>query len=624
MVLERELNGSYSASQMNLPASAIRLGLIAGCSLAAIVAWETPAGEFAVLDALITDAETGRPSACNVALTDSQGVLVVESASFKSGFRCDGAFQKSLPPGRTRLRITRGPETRAVERELDLAPGKTSRVEIALARVVNLRKRGWFGGDSHAHMIHGERTIPVTFDDVALAARAEDLQYLSIAQAWSMPGATAEKLAAEFERRSRPDCVLTWNLEAPKNYYRGDAGRCLGHCWTLGMRGQIETGEDVVGLLLNASAHDYEVEKPVFANFESHRLIHAQGGAVFYTHPLRWWTGPWGGQGGYPRVEEMRVSNMAVELPLDTLIGPTYDGIDVITGAGEFKGFELWALLLNQGYRLAAVASSDACFDRPGGAVPGTARTYTHLDGPFSMEAVTRATAQGRTFATTGPLLVATVSGQPPGTVFSADGKEHELTVAAWAEAGGADGLRRVEVLETGKAVQTFHLDPPALDWATNVSIRAAERAWFSVRVFAGKAERERAITGAFYFEPPGAAPPEPVPARVRARIVDAQTGEALPAELVEVAYHATRPRAGRKHTLTAGTGVVSIPAAHRLRAESPGYEPQTLSPFLDYPPLVKAVTELEETDLTNWPTYERFRSMLEDISLTFRLVKRR
>ncbi len=57
----------------------------------------------------------------------------------------------------------------------------------------------------------------------------------------------------------------------------------------------------------------------------------------------------------------MRISNMAVELPLDTLIGPTYDGIDVITGGGEFKGFELWAMLLNHGYRLAAAAHAGRC-----------------------------------------------------------------------------------------------------------------------------------------------------------------------------------------------------------------------------------------------------------------------
>jgi len=48
------------------------------------------------------------------------------------------------------------------------------------------------------------------------------------------------------------------------------------------------------------------------------------------------------------------------------------------------RPLELWALLLNHGYRLAATASSDACFDRPGGGVPGSARTYTYLPNGFS------------------------------------------------------------------------------------------------------------------------------------------------------------------------------------------------------------------------------------------------
>src|SRR5207249_62070 len=142
-------------------------------------------------------------------------------------------------------------------------------------------------------------------------------------------------------------------------------------------------------LLLDANAWDYESAKPTYANFESHSLIHAQHGAVFYTHPARWWMGAWGGQGAYPRREQMRVSNMAVELPLDTLIGPTFDGIDVLTGSGEHeanaKAFELWSLLLNHGYRLAATASSDACFDRPGGGIPGVVRTYTCIPGGFSL-----------------------------------------------------------------------------------------------------------------------------------------------------------------------------------------------------------------------------------------------
>ena len=47
-------------------------------------------------------------------------------------------------------------------------------VKFSLERVVDLRKHGWFAGDSHVHMVHGENTLPVDFDDVALTARAED------------------------------------------------------------------------------------------------------------------------------------------------------------------------------------------------------------------------------------------------------------------------------------------------------------------------------------------------------------------------------------------------------------------------------------------------------------------
>lgn len=151
------------------------------------------------------------------------------------------------------------------------------------------------------------------------------------------------------------------------------------------------------------------------------------------------------------------MSNMAVELPLDVLAGPTFDGLDVITGAGEAaadqKAFQLWALLLNHGRRLAATASSDACFDRPGDAGPGAARLYTFVEGPFSIAAAAQAAARGRTFATTGPLVLASVDRQPPGSSFPANGSARELRVEAWASGATSGGLARVEIDRPGLAV---------------------------------------------------------------------------------------------------------------------------------------------------------------------------
>lgn len=603
-------------------------GLLIPCWLTAVLlASAAPAlSQNAKLRGVIADAATGQPVPCTVTIVDAAGQTVVEHPSFKAGFRCPGQFEKSVSPGRARIRITRGFETRAVEKVVDLAAGSETDLKFSLERVVDLRRRGWYAGDSHAHMLHGERTFPVGFDLVALTAQAVDLQYLSLAQAWSLEQATPEALEAELRKRSTPDCVLTWNLEAPKNYYKGDVGRCLGHCWTLGMRGRTPEGTDAIGTLLAASAWDYESAKPSFANFESHALIHAQGGAVFYSHPARWWTGAWGGQGGYPRQEKMRLSNMAVELPLDTLIGPTYDGLDVITGAGEYaantNAFALWSLLLNHGYRLAATASSDACFDRPGGAVPGTPRVYTYLPGGFSLAAAARATAAGRTFVTTGPLLLATLEGAPPGSAVPADGQPRRLAIEAWASGAETGGLRRLEVLRNGEPFAQMELNPPAGACRTNIVLRESGNAWFCVRAFGRDAQRQRAFTGAFFFEASPHAPPEPVRARVHVRVVDAQTGKLLEATLTEIIHAATLPRPGRQHHLPHGEDRLNVPATVRLRAEASGYTSAILSPFLDHPALIEAVTRLEDKDLLDWGTYQRIRGLLGDVPLTFRLTR--
>jgi hypothetical protein len=586
-----------------------------------------PGQESATLSGLIKDAATGQPTACTVTIKDANGKIVTESESFLSGFRCPGRFLKKLPPGHTLIRISRGFETKSINRELDLVPGQQLDLEVTLERVVDLRTRGWFSGDSHVHMLHGEKTVPVDFDFVALTAQAQDLQHLSLAQSWILENPTPESLTTELNARSRPNCVLTWNLEAPKNYYKGDAGRCLGHCWNLGVRGRTREGRDVLHELLNASAWDYESEKPSYANFESHALIHEQGGAVFYTHPARWWLGPWGGQGGYPKIEQMRVSNMAVELPLDALLGPTFDGLDVLTTSGEpaanAKAFELWSLLLNHGYRLAVTASSDACFDRPGGGVPGVARTYTFLPGGFSWRGITRATAAGNTFATTGPLLLATIDGAPPGTALVTGPGQHMLVIEAWPPGDDAQGLSRVEVLRNGRTLREFIPRAPADSFRTNTIIREEGNAWYCVRAFSGEGWKRLAVSGAFYFAEKGYHPPAPIPARVHTRILDAASREPLSGTITEVRYEGTIARSGKQHSLKHGETQLIVPGTMRLRAESDGYVPLTLSPFLDCPQLVETVTRLRDSDLLDWKTFDDLREKLGSVELVFRMQRK-
>lgn len=583
-------------------------------------------GQDAILHGTIQDAATGKPSACTVAITDAQGRLVTENDSFRSGFRCAGEFTKRLPAGPTSIRVTRGLETRGIEMELPLQAGANTNITFVLQRTVDLRKRGWFAGDSHVHMLHGERTVPVTFDFVALTARAEDLQYLSLAQAWDLPNPTPEALEVQLRPRSTPDCLLAWNLEAPKNYYKGDAGRCLGHCWNLGMRGRTAEEANVIQTLLDASAWDYESDKPTYLNFESHQLIHAQGGAVFYTHPARWWRGAWGGQGGYPKVDDMRVSNMAVELPLDTVLGPTFDGVDVITGSGEFeaneKAFQIWALLLNHGYRLAATGSSDACFDRPGGGIPGVPRTYTFMPGRFSLRNVTRATLAGRTFVTTGPLLVAEVDGKPPGTSFRCGKSAHTLTIEGWASGESSGGLDRLELLRDGKPEKTIKFVNQPASFRTNLVVRETGQAWYCLRLCAAGAKPRMAISGAFYFDDGQYRPPQPLSIKVQARIIDADDGTPLSGSLNEVVYLGTLSRAARRHEFAGGQAELTIPGTVRLSARAKGYTPLVLSPILENQKLMASITQLTDADLLDWKTFEKVQTEAGTVELEFKLHK--
>jgi hypothetical protein len=182
----------------------------------------------------------------------------------------------------------------------------------------------------------------------------------------------------------------------------------------------------------------------------------------------------------------MRISNMAVELPLDTLLGPTYDGLDIITGPGEVeanaRAFEIWCMLLNHGYRIAATGSSDACFDRPGGGVPGMPRTYTFVPGEFSLAKAAKAIAAGKTFVTTGPLLITTIDKNPPGSAFSAGPKPRVLSIEAWASGCNTGPLKRIEVLRNGQVWREFTLYGNSGSFQTNLSLLEQKTSWYCVR----------------------------------------------------------------------------------------------------------------------------------------------
>ena len=84
----------------------------------------------------------------------------------------------------------------------------------------------------------------------------------------------------------------------------------------------------------------------------------------------------------------------------------------------------------------------------------GFSRVYVHLDGPFSFDAWMRGLAAGRSFVTTGPMILAKAEGRWPGAKFPRpnESKEYALECTVLSE----QPLESIELVVNGVVTQRF------------------------------------------------------------------------------------------------------------------------------------------------------------------------
>jgi len=581
----------------------------------------------AIISVKVLDAETRQVIPCTVAIRTSKGEILAGHASFAGGFRSAGQFEKAVPPGETMLTVSRGFDDIAVEQKFNLAPSERKELTLELKRRAGLHRQGWVCGDSHDHMIHGEKEVRVDFAYVALAGSAAGLAYMSLAQEWNLASPTPAKLEEVCHKVSTKDFKLTWNMEAPKNYWRGNVSHCLGHGWTLAMQGYTSDGRDAIAELRKLSAHDYESQKTPAPNFESHALIHSLGGIVSYSHPTREWRGKWGGQGGYPLEENKFISNLAQELPFDTVVGPTYDTLDILMRTEEKevnqKAQELWFMLLNHGYRIAGTASTDSCFDRPGGGDPGRVRVYTRIGKNFGLSEIAAAMKRGRNFVSSGPLLLFTIAQYQIADVIPVESpQKFQAHLSAWAGGEVGQRLTKLELIRNGEVLRTFDVPDGRTEASIDVELYEADTAWYIARCW-GSSEHQVAITNPIYFEGSNYKPPAPVQARVSGVVKDRETGAPLEGNCEVVERVGLAPVTKSRPPFRNGSFSISVPGTARIRVNVRGYIPEERSVFVDHAPLLNFILNLHSEQLSDWTTFEKVKTLLADVRFKFALTRK-
>lgn len=411
-------------------------------------------------------------------------------------------FRIELKPGRYHVRVEHGKEWIPEERTWDVAAGRDGqKFTVELQRLVNLAERGWYSGDTHIHRDPAELPIPMLAEDVNVVHPMTDWTTASAIP----PSASPQSL--KLERPPAPVAVDATHVWYPRNteyeiFRTGDRPHTLGAVVLIGHRDRFDV--------------------PVFPLREVARRARAEGGLI----DLEKHNWPWSiAMVPYLPVDlfelannhhwqtEYAVRNWAVPAP--AWMGLEGTGTDTELG-WTLYGFRTWYALMNCGFALRPTAGT-AHGVHP---VPlGFGRVYVHLDGAFDYAEWMKGLNAGRSFVTTGPLLLATANGVLPGGRFRFGGVgagpsgAHEVRVAG--EIHSLRPLKRIEYVRNGEVVHTQEnpstrhaATSKTRSWVTSFGapISVESSSWLAVRCWE---EREPgrlrfAHTAAWSFEVDG------------------------------------------------------------------------------------------------------------------------
>ena len=379
------------------------------------------------------------PTATAIAYKE-QWVKMAQSVERHTTVSAD-SFQVSLPPGNYRITIVRGKEYIPATFDLQLGNEDISRL-FRIRRFVDLASLNWFSGETHVHRRISE--LP----NVQLA---EDLNVTFPVTYWTINSSKSPDLHPSPLRRQGPSPFGD----------RQDAGKTMIKIDDTHVMFPRNTEYEIFGIgekrhvlgavfLLNHKTVFSETMPPVA---EIARKAHAEG-ALLDLDKHNW---PWSMM--LVPIAKIDLFELANNSMWRTNFGfkspgsvfPKQWGIqrqaDGLTELGWIQsGLQNYYSLLNCGFKLTPTAGT-ASGVHP---VPlGFGRVYVYLAKGFNADQWFRGLQQGRSFVTTGPILLARVNGSYPGETIRSPADEKSQVVVK-GKVVYHEKVDRVELVGTG------------------------------------------------------------------------------------------------------------------------------------------------------------------------------
>jgi hypothetical protein len=336
--------------------------------------------------------------------------------------------------------------------------GKVAQLNLLLDRVIDLSKQGWYSGDTHIHLDRRTRDDDERCLDLAAAEDIRFAHILCMNDPRTYQPLMEQQLHPQMRGMGKESVVQRGNYQiASGQEYRANT---YGHICLVGGRRLV----DAEGMKTDPNLW------PPFGEVADE--LHSLGGYAFHAH------------GGYGK-----------EIYADFAQRAT-DGVELLQFA-EYRdiGLEGWYHILNAGYRFPAVGASDYPYCR----ALGDCRTYCYLpDGEPTFEDWDRAAAAGRSFFTTGPLLLLTVNDkQRPGDTIELPAGEQSLDVEISIYSPTVP-IGEWQLIEGGIVRQRREMDARRSSqplgrrrarWSERLTVRSST--WIAARVW-GKSESGR------------------------------------------------------------------------------------------------------------------------------------
>lgn len=448
----------------------------------------------------VNDAATGQPTPARVRFASPEGHYYPPLgylADFPTGPNEDvgghvlldakqyayipGSCEIPLPAGPLVVEISKGPEYRPVVQKIGLKPGQMT-LRFVLERWIDLRLERWYSGDSRAHFLSPQAAL--------LEGAAEDLAVVNLLACETditcvePRGTNGDEQPVKTRQYISTPNLLAFSGQKPLLQIPGQTKVVVNthnrHA-ALGSLGLLNCHRVVFPLRFGAP-HG----KDHWALADWCDQCHRKDGLVVWTD----------------RLEEPADYHYCEALA--NLILGRIDAVEKPFSRKNWHGF------LNCGFHVPLVGGSGKDSNR---IALGSVRTYARLQPreEFTYGHWIEAVRAGRTFVTTGPLLLCTVNGQDPGSVV--DVPRPGATVRVQAGVRSLTSVEWLEVVANGRVVATTQADGPSSTPQLVADVPLGASGWIGARCWGQHLGQLRVLaqTSPIYVNVAGQ-PPQPDP----------------------------------------------------------------------------------------------------------------